>query len=121
MFYCLCWRNQRQGISMEDMTMPAPRVIYKFQGRRKAEDFILYPPREDKLVMFQSDKSIGLVDLETGKGKLYQAKQAGYTTSAHLSLAPVIDMPGDFIEAVKAAMPRPGTSVILSGVCQVDY
>ena len=100
--------------------MQAPHVSYKFNGRRKEESFILYPVKPGQPVMFQSEKSIGIVNMETGIGKLYLGK-GEHPSSAYLSTVPVIDMPQDFIDKVKATMPKPGEVVSLSGICQVQY
>lgn len=100
--------------------MAAPHVSYQFKGRRKPESFILYPPKDDGRIMFQSDKSIGIVDLETKTGKLYLGTRVAY--GVHLMHAPDLEFPDDFIELIKAALPKPGEVINLGGgMVQVNY
>lgn len=100
--------------------MAAPYVEYRFAGRRKAESFILYPPKDDGRIMFQSDKSIGIVDLETKTGKLYLGTRVAY--GVHLMHAPDLEFPDDFIELVKAVLPKPGEVISLGGgMVHVNY
>lgn len=48
--------------------MKAKHIIMKVGRMRKEQDFILYPYREDdKAIMIQSDKSIGILNKETRK------------------------------------------------------
>ena len=101
--------------------MGAPHVTYQFKGRRKPESFILYPPKEDGMIQFQSDKSIGRVNLDTGEGILYLGK-SGPAYGVHLGLGTPTVFPMDFTQMIRDALPKPGTVVSLGGgVCQVNY
>lgn len=43
----------------------------QLKGMRKEQDFIVYPvqkDQKDKVILIQSDKRIGKINLETGKG-----------------------------------------------------
>jgi hypothetical protein len=100
--------------------MTAPHVLYQFKGRRKPENFILYPPKNDGMIQFQSDKSIGRVNLDTGEGILYLGKGPAY--GVHLVHAQAVVFPPEFIQLIKEALPKPGTTVSLGGgICQVNY
>jgi hypothetical protein len=100
--------------------MAAPYVSYQFKGRRKPENFILYPPKDDGMIQFQSDKSIGRVNLETREGILYLGK-SGSAYGVHLVHAIPIVFNMDFVQLIKEAMPKPGTVVSLGGgICQVN-
>jgi len=100
--------------------MAAPHVSYQFKGRRKPESFILYPRLENGMIQFQSDKSIGRVNLDTGEGILYLGKGPAY--GVHLMYAHAIVFPLEFVQLIKEAMPKPGTTVSLGGgMVQVNY
>lgn len=50
----------------------------KFDGMRKAQDFIVYPMKEEsERAMIQSDTRIGFVDLQSGVVKLSKSHQSG--------------------------------------------
>jgi len=58
----------------------------KFDGMRKAQDFIVYPMKEAQAVaQVQSDTRIGRVDLETG-AVLMSPPRDGGSYSVHLAL-----------------------------------
>lgn len=100
--------------------MAAPHVSYQFKPRRKPESFIIYPPKNDGMIQFQSDKSIGRVNLETGEGILYLGKGPAY--GIHLTHAWPIVFPAEFVEMIRAALPKPGTTISLGGgMVQVNY
>lgn len=99
--------------------MAAPYIKYQFKGRRKPEEFILYPPKPGGMIQFQSDKSIGRVNLETGTGVLYLGKGPAY--GVHLMHAVEMEFPADFIQLVKEALPKPGATISLGGVVQIKY
>jgi hypothetical protein len=44
-------------------------IQWKFPNRRKEEEFVIYKPHNNKVVI-QSDKTIAQIDLETKKGLL---------------------------------------------------
>lgn len=100
--------------------MGTPYIKYQFRGRRKPEEFILYPPKSDGMIQFQSNKSIGRINLETGTGVLYLGKGPAY--GVHLMHAKPMEFPADFVQLVKEALPKPGETITLGGgVVQVKY
>jgi hypothetical protein len=52
---------------------------HKFQGMRKAQEFIVYPKHEcnDSKLMIQSDTRIGILDAVTGKVTLSKPHSSG--------------------------------------------
>lgn len=57
----------------------------KFNGMRKAQDFIVYPMQDSgSLITIQSDTRIGVINLETGEVKMSQSHASG-AYGVHLS------------------------------------
>lgn len=76
----------------------------KLGTMRKAQNFIVYPRRDDGMALIQSDKSIGIFDPATGKGKLYQGK-GEHPSFMHLSaFGKDYDYPADVVATVKAIL-----------------
>lgn len=76
----------------------------KLGTMRKAQNFIVYPKRDDGMALIQSDKSIGMFDPATGKGKLFQGK-GEHPSIAHLALyGKPCDFPAEVVEKVKAIL-----------------
>lgn len=80
----------------------AKNVIGKFDGMRKEQKFTLYPNKREGMIMIQSDKSIGLIDPDTGKGRFYKGK-GEHPGFIMMAFAKDIQYPADFTAAVKAS------------------
>jgi hypothetical protein len=91
-------------------------VTWKFPPRRKAEEFSIYKPDSQGLIVFQSDKSIGIVDPITGKGKLYLGKSGG-AYFAHLMFGTPVKFPEEFVSLLVADAPKSGDLIGVSPVC----
>lgn len=60
--------------------MGTTNLIMKIKGMRKSQDFVVYPISKDdssKVIKIQSDTRIGLLDLDTGKGKMSKSHPSG--------------------------------------------
>jgi hypothetical protein len=63
----------------------------KIKGMRKSQDFIVYPMKNaDTEIKIQSDTRIGLLDLNTGKGKMSKPHSSG-AYFHHLSMDKLTD------------------------------
>lgn len=82
-------------------------ITWKFEGRRKAEEFVLYKPDTNGNVVFQSDRSIGIVNLETGSGKLYLGKKLG-AYFHHLLFGTPQQFPVEFVKLITDNSPKSG-------------
>lgn len=93
------------------------KVTAKLGGMRKPQEFCVLPMKregeETTTLMIQSDKSIGILDFRTGKGKLNT--KGCYTP--HLMLAQPFDFPPEFVQACLEACPSlGGTTEIAPGI-----
>lgn len=85
-------------------------VTAKLGNMRKAQEFVVYPPREDGKIMVQSNKSIGLFDPDTGKGILNI--KGSYTPYLHPATgAKPYDFPQEFIDECKKKQPQKGDTI----------
>jgi hypothetical protein len=79
----------------------AKNVSGQFAGMRKPQSFTLYPAKREGKIMIQSDKSIGLLDPDTGTGTFYKGK-GEHPGFMMLSLyGEPITYPADFTRGVK--------------------
>lgn len=65
----------------------------KMEGMRKPQDFIVYPISANsdlKEIKIQSDKRIGMLDINTGKGKMSQNHASG-AYNHHLIFDKMVD------------------------------
>jgi hypothetical protein len=63
----------------------------KIQGMRKFQDFIIYPMHnESKEIKIQSSTRMGIINLETGKGKMSKSHSSG-AYFIHLQIDPLTD------------------------------
>lgn len=86
------------------------KVSAKLGKMRKAQEFIVQP-RSDGSIMVQSDKSIGVFCLKSGKGKL-NTKGCYFT---HLAFAEPFDFPPEFVEACLRVCPSMGGETTIGG------
>src|SRR5574343_396279 len=93
-------------------------VTAKLSGMRKAQEFTVYPRPSNvgeayNLITVQSDRAIGQFDATTGVGRLnWKGSNSKYMV--HLSAtmgAEEYTFPADFVEACKAAQPKPGDRI----------
>lgn len=86
------------------------KVYAKLGKMRKEQDFIVQP-RSDGTIMVQSDRSIGVFDFKTGKGKL-NTKGCYFT---HLATAEPFDFPPEFVQACLEVCPSQGGETTVGG------
>lgn len=68
-------------------------ITCRFNGMRKAQEFIIYPIKKDQSadqIMIQSDTRIGKIDLSSGNVLMSPPRQGG-SYGVHLAFAKVID------------------------------
>ena len=81
------------------------RITAKLGNMRKPQDFIVYPQSgSTDVIIVQSDKSIGMFDPDTGKGKLNT--RGNYFP--HLHYGQVYQFPKEFVKECIEAQPKPG-------------
>jgi len=88
-------------------------IKWKFQGRRKAEEFTLYKPDKDGSVVIQSDKTIAQINLKTGRGIL-NAKGSDSKYFMHLNEfmgAKYTKFNPVLIKKIKNSMPKSGDNI----------
>lgn len=88
-------------------------INWKFAGRRKEEEFVIYKPDDEGNVTIQSDKTIAYINLNTGKG-LLNAKGSNSKYSIHLNeLTGAIETEFDpeLLAQIKANMPKSGDKI----------
>lgn len=76
----------------------------KLGTMRKAQNFIVYPKgtaADANIAIIQSDKSIGTVDITTGKGRLYQGKGGSSPGFMHIAFGKHYDYPAEIVETIK--------------------
>lgn len=82
--------------------MPFATVTGKFLNMRKEQEFTVCPKGENQ-ALIQSDKSIGLLDLTTGKGML-NTKGKYFAHLNKVFGAVDFDFPQEFVNNVKAGL-----------------
>lgn len=90
------------------------RVMAKFAGMRKEQDFIVYPYKLGQTELFiQSDKSVGKFDIATGKGLLnYKCKgHNGFFQLNSFCGAVEIQYPADFVMICLEIQPGSGDRI----------
>lgn len=80
-------------------------IIMKIKGMRKTQNFIVYPIDKDdsaKTIKIQSKTRIGLIDLNTGKGKMSKSHSSG-AYFFHLQMDPLtsFELSGIDLQALK--------------------
>ena len=79
----------------------------KFDGMRKAQDFIVYPMhegRQTEAAQVQSDTRIGMIHLQTGAVMMSPSRQGG-SYGVHLAFAkPAGKLSGEELLALKTAI-----------------
>lgn len=87
-------------------------VSWKFDGRRNAEEFVIYPEQNGSVVI-QSDKSIAQINLKTGRG-LLNVKGGGSKYFVHLSEflgAKEVKFSPSLIALIKKSIPKSGDEI----------
>lgn len=75
----------------------------KFEGMRKAKDFIVYPMKTgEREITIQSDVRIGTIDLETGQVKLSKHHSGGAYFVHLYEAAPAGKLSGEQLLMLKA-------------------
>ena len=94
----------------------------KFEGMRKAQDFIVYPMKSaEEYVKIQSDTRIGVINLDSGNVRLSPPRKGGSST-VHLGLAVFSGkLPPEELLVLKAEIHASASKQAGStGVCFVD-
>jgi hypothetical protein len=95
-------------------------ITAKFNGMRKAQEFIIYPIKagdDATTLLLQSDTRIGRINLITG-AVLMSPPRAGGSYGVHLAFASIIDtlntedLAGLKFRLVQTASPMAGSSVV---------
>lgn len=95
----------------------------KFNGMRKAQDFIIYPIKENDEILeitIQSDTRIGRININTGDVTMSPSR-AGGSYSVHLIFAPLIDkLSVEELAGLKFRMVQTSSSMAGSSVVKCD-
>ena len=87
-------------------------VTWKFPGRRNAEDFVIYPAQGDDVII-QSSKSIAIINMRTGQGKL-NVKGSGSKYFPHLNEflgAKQYKFPKELLMKIQGNTPKSGDEI----------
>jgi hypothetical protein len=92
-------------------------ITAKLGGMRKADQFVVYAPREDGRIMAQGDRTICLFDPTTRRGLL---NWRGSNSKYFIHLNPIAgaepyEFPQEFVDACINEMPNHGEAIDARG------
>jgi len=90
------------------------RVMGKFSGMRKEQDFIVYPYKLDQTsLLVQSDRAIARIDIKTGRGLLnWRGSHSKYGVHLNPALgAEEYQFPAEFVFQCLEAQPGSGQRI----------
>jgi hypothetical protein len=114
--------------NIQENVMGTVSFDMKFERWLKTQDFTVYPKHEgdeSKEIIIQSNKRIGRLDLETGKGKLSASHPSGayfmhYSIDSALKRLEPFEVSEDQIQALKVAVFLTGGSDVGNKMVKTD-
>jgi hypothetical protein len=91
-------------------------ITAKLGSMRKAVEWVVYPPREDGLILIQCDKRICLFDPQTGEGRLSGSHNYPTVLTLNMTGSQAVIVPADVRAAALNAQPHKGDR-LAGGVC----